>query len=335
MSILATLASSLLGGLFGGGSRQQVAAPTPVQAVQMPSAEEDDRTIALWEGWQSQMAAQKPQTTGFDPVAALMRAQGQRPAGGMQQSANSRGGQSFPRSPGQGLFAEPLGEGRGGGGTAATNSSSTTQQQWHDMLTKLTSGAQAQQYTAPLQSGFTQYMQQALGGQAGLPQEAYQAALLRGQGTINAQAQQSREGLTEQLGARGLLQSGLTSRGLRGVEEAKMGSIGDLISGLAQQDMQARVEAQRAAAGMLPSLISAQTGAQSNTVQSWLEQERLDLERGRLGLAEKQQSQSANDSFWGALGSIAGSLFGGGGSAASTSSPASGGWLQPMTGLFR
>jgi hypothetical protein len=172
------------------------------------------------------------------------------------------------------------------------------------------SQAATQQYTAPLQGAFTQYQQQALSGNAGLSDTAYRQAMLRGQGVINAQSGQARQSLTEQMGQRGLLRSGLMSRGLRGVEEARLGSIGDLVSGLAQQDAQARVEAQRQASAMMPGLISAQSGQSSDMIRALMQQQAMDLQRGGLKLNYKQYNSSQGDAFWGALGSIAGSIWG-------------------------
>jgi len=332
LNALIPLAGNLLGGLFGGGgpsAQEQAMAQqrqVPVRAVPLesPGEQDDAALIAFYEGWLRDAAKAQGQTTAYDPVAALAGNTRSQP---MPQTSNQRGGQAYPGYAGQGLFGgqEKLGMGRGAGGDEDKTTKKVQSLQdpsgdawWRTLLGSIT-GPRANTLTGPLQGQFTGYMGQALGGQAGLPPQAYQQALLSGQSTLNAQSQRSREQLGEQLGSRGLLQSGAMARGLRGVEESRQQSMGDLISGLSQQDMQARIEAQRQAAGMFPQLVQAQSGAQTDLARSWLYQQQLELERRRLGLAEQQYEGGREDALWGAVGGVVGGidwgrLFGGGNS---------------------
>lgn len=178
---------------------------------------------------------------------------------------------------------------------------------WRALLGGLSSQGHAA--SNQLTPQFSQYLGQALSGQAGLQQEAYQQALLGGQQTLNAQAARSREQLADNMGARGLLQSGLMARGLRGVEEARQASMGDLISGLAQQNMQARVEAQRQAAQIYPAMVGAESNRFANIARAWLGERQLELEKQRLGVQSDAYKDQQDAALWQAIGAIAGGFL--------------------------
>ncbi|MHB8997505.1 MAG: hypothetical protein ACYC63_19850 [Armatimonadota bacterium] len=287
--------------LAPGTPKQQPGAPAPVRNavdINAKGAAND----AFIQAYLAQRSSNPPATV-FDADKAL--------AGPLSQRANQIGGQMSV--PGGNRRPEALGPGRGGaaGGTdkaglggwrsaidrvinrepeaPATPAPTVAGQnsEWRQALSANMAQNQGR-YTNGLQPAFQQYMGNALQGRQGLPQEAYNAALQTGMHTINAQAANSRSQLQSNFGARGLMGSGMMGNALLGVEQSRVGAFGQLTTGLAQQDLQARREQQQNAAGMMPSLIGADTSAGQSQWQAMLAGRQLEMEAQRIGISQQQ-----------------------------------------------
>lgn len=284
-------ALGLAGSAGGGGNSRPAASTVSTQpVVDVGQMEQMDPVgMAYIQGFLSEASKYQQKPTTFNANAG----QGQSTAP-MQQSSNQRGGMSGFN--GMGLLQERKGPGYGGGtgDGSALGGVSERDQAWNQLIASVI-GRNQNAYTAGMAPQFQSYMQSALAGQEGLPMEAYNRALLQGQQTINAQAQQARASLEQNMGSRGLLHSGLMAGGLQGVEQQRLGSIGGLVGTLATQGLEARREAQRQAAAMLPSLIGAQSSAMGNTVQGYLAMRQLELQGQSQALYGKQvEAQGAN-----------------------------------------
>jgi len=223
----------------------------------------------------------------------------------LQQTSNQQGGQSSPGYPGMGLFRDklqPLGPGRGAGG-ADTGTVPETEKWRQLVMGQISAPGQFTQGAAP---AYSNYLRQALSGQAGLPPDAYQRNWQQGMSAVNAQAQQSRATLGNSLGSRGLLQSGMMGRGLVDVERARLGGVSSLAGGLAQQDLGARLQAQQSAFGLMPSLMSAESGSAVDRARAYLALRQTELAGGSLALQQDQQAAAERAQKWDMLGGLAG-----------------------------
>lgn len=293
----------------GGGGQPGTPAPVSQVLSLKPNAQTDQHSSEAF--LRAYLNGGGSQSTVFDAQKAL---------GPLQQRANQEGGRSsVPGGDGGVPFKkEPLGGGRGGGGPVskpqpqdkanwfdtarqnalnAVHANSTpaatapaapdANTQWRQAFAATQSANQGR-YTNGLQAGFGNYMNNALAGNSGLPQANYDAALGAGMHTINAQAAQSNAALQNALGSRGLANSGMMGSGMLGIEQARLAGFGQLTTGLAQQDLQARRESQQNAAGMMPSLIGADTQASTGAWQGLLAQRQLELEALRIGISQQQ-----------------------------------------------
>ncbi len=216
----------------------------------------------------------------------------------LQRTDNQRGGMSWP--PRDLAF----GLGAGTSKTTLPPAEKTEDTIWRDAVLNVMN-RYGNQYTAGSLPAYQQYMGQALSGQSALPQEAYARALRQGMSAVNAQAQRSRELLQASLGARGLAQSGLMSRGLVDIERERLGGLSSLAAGLAEQDLAARRQAQQAAAAIYPQLIGVQSNAMSDWVRNLLATREMELRYGQLGVAKRAQSAAEEAAKWGLLGNLA------------------------------
>lgn len=187
----------------------------------------------------------------------------------------------------------------------SANNGANDEETWANLVNNLVSRNQGR-YTNAATPGFNAWMQTALAGEDGLPRESYLRALAQGQNTINAQTAQSRANLQQSLGSRGLSHSGMMARGLQGVEDARISSLGALEGGLAQQSLAAARQSQLAAASMMPSLINSESSSMNDLIRSYLALRSTDLERQRIGI---ERERADNESDNGLLG-IIGGLFG-------------------------
>ncbi|MHB8996923.1 MAG: hypothetical protein ACYC63_16895 [Armatimonadota bacterium] len=282
-----------------GAPKQQPGVPAPIRGVTDVNAQAAGQDAFL----QAYLAGRGgAPSTIYDAGQAL--------GAPLQQRSNQVGGQSSVPGGDGGPFGREVkgvGAGRGGGekgidwrnqinGTlrqpaaAATPAPPTVAGQnseWRQALSQNMAANQGR-FTNGLQAGFGIYMNNALAGASGLPREAYDAAQAQGMHTINAQAMQSDRQLQESMGARGLIHSGMMGNALLGVEQSRLGSVGQLQTGLAQQDLQARREAQQNAASMFPSLIGADTAASSDSWHGMLAGRQLELEAQRIGISQQQ-----------------------------------------------
>ena len=141
------------------------------------------------------------------------------------------------------------GGGAGGGlvGTAGvpTSTLSTRQAQQAGGHAYPTTSLDAQ---SQLEGSYQGYLQAGLSGQGA--QTGYNQQLSQGLNVINAQAASGEQGLLESLGRRGLLRSGVTSRGLADVERGRLGAVGGLAAQLAREQAQAQQESQYRAASL-------------------------------------------------------------------------------------
>lgn len=203
---------------------------------------------------------------------------------GSRQRANQRGGQASPRLAGpghgqyrmalglgpggsQGLGAEEnrkqRGEGRGGGlgdwlpsilGAAGTMLGGPLGGVAGGMVGQaLRPPSRAAQPAAPApQPGeaeaYGALQRRALSGAGTMPAGLYQQALTQGLAGINAQTERSRQNLARDLGARGLLHSGLYAGGLADIERGRLGALSSLQGGLQTEQWRLGQQAQEAAA---------------------------------------------------------------------------------------
>ena len=157
--------------------------------------------------------------------------------------------------------------------------------------------------TSRFMAAYDQYMQRALLGQGGLPESAYQAARMRGVQGINAQTQQARSSLAQQMAQRGITGSGVQAQGLMGIEGARTGAVGQLEYGLAQQGLQAARETQQAAAGQLPMLYGIEESAAERATREYAALKQLELYAQQLGMKKNQLWQALISGLGGAVGS--------------------------------
>lgn len=286
----AGVASDLLGGGQSGGSKQQLI------RANIPQADLDNDDTTQWRAYLDQIAnGTKPAT--YSAQQALSQ-----PAAGqvhLQQFSNRVGGmQSHWRPDGIGLM-EDRGPGYGDGGSSSGDGSV-----YQDALNRVR--RQNTSYAQPYSASFGNYMQKSLAGQNGLPQAEYDRQLLQGQSAINNQAMQARQQLTQNLGARGLMHSGMMAQGLTGVEQAKMGAYGQLTTGLATQQLEAQRQAQAQAASMYPELIRAD---QSQT-QNMLALRQLELQAQQLGISQQQLHDALQNDKWNLLAGLGAAYMG-------------------------
>jgi hypothetical protein len=293
-------AAGVLGGLLGGNDApaQQSRVPFPDVSAQA-STKLDPQALAMLQGYlQGNQGGESPVV--YNARKALAGAP-------LQQTSNQQGGQASPGYPGMGLFRDKLpalGPGKGAGGTDTGTVPET--EKWRQVVMGQLNAPG--QFTQGAAGAYRGYLQQALSGNAGLPQDAYQRNWQQGMSAVNAQAQQSRASLGNALGSRGLLQSGMMGRGLVDVERARLGGVGALAGGLAQQDLEARRQAQQSAFGIMPSLISAESGSAIDRARAYLSLRQTELAGGSLALQQDQQAAAERASKWDMLASAAGAF---------------------------
>jgi len=290
--------SSLTGGLFGGGGQQ---APQQMIGVQQPpNVDLEASATPFWQSYLAPMrGAQAKQPQGYSAQAALAGPTGI--AAGMSQLQNRYGGMA--NTPGVGLFANPQGPGRGGAGGAATD----TSYGYEELMKRLQQGQTS--LAGAYAPQFGKAFGQALAGQYQLPQEQYQRQLTQGMSTINAQSGNARQGLMENLGSRGLMQSGLMGAGLRGVESARLGGVGQLVSGLNQQSLQATQQAQQQAMAIYPELARIDVAQQGNQMQGMVALQQLEYQAQQLGINRDQLHNLIRSGNMSALTGLFGALF--------------------------
>jgi len=153
------------------------------------------------------------------------------------QMANQRGGMAtLPGVPDNQVYDVLQGAGRllGPAGGAILNRLvprlrwTKVNGKWQKVATGVAQPTTMTAYTAALQGMLT--------GQSPF----YQSQLAQGVGAINTQAALGRQALMSQLGRRGLLQSGIMTQGLGGLESARLQALSGLIGNLEQQRMQAQ-----------------------------------------------------------------------------------------------
>jgi len=105
----------------------------------------------------------------------------------------------------------------------------------------------------------SEYLGAGLAGVGG-PQAEFAGQFARGRNIISEGAQQSRSGLMEALAGRGMLRSGVLSRGLGEIERGRVGALGDLAGRLGEQRLQAAVAAQQQAASLMAGGLGQQQG---------------------------------------------------------------------------
>ena len=110
-------------------------------------------------------------------------------------------------------------------------------------------------------------LQQGLQGEGGVPQRAYDLAQNRGANTINMQAEQSRNILQEQLGRRGLLQSGILGQGIAGIEQGRLSGLAGLSSSLQTQQLADQSSSRQWAADVMARLQQGQAQIESSEAQ--------------------------------------------------------------------
>lgn len=219
---------SLISSLFGGGGSSQPAQQAAPAASTQGGGMLGQLQVqdAIRQGFQQGFYGAEGQPPAYAGTVPRRKQPGQ----AVDQEANQRGGQGF--SPTGGSLNALPGPGYGGGGTTATATTKTTPDP-----------------NAPANL-YTNWLQQALMGQGGLNPAAYRSQFTSGLGTINTQAAQGASNLSNQLGARGLLQSGVMGAGLQGIEGARMKAIGDFINNLQQRQAQSQLDTQNKAAGL-------------------------------------------------------------------------------------
>ena len=332
-----SLIGRVIGGLFGGG---QAAPQAPIQQTAYSAESPTAHREGFWRGVAEEIARGMmggQQQTIFDPQAALGE------SGGLSVFANQRGGMASPQAsaqPGWNVEDERWprkgrGEGRGGGegkGAGLPAGLSTA------LIAGLGPGlgwgissilgryrAAAPQpaaatfkptvpmgdLTSRYMDAYNAYMQRALAGGGGLPESAYQAARVRGLQSINAQAQEARRNLAQQMAQRGITGSGVMAQGLMGLEAGRTGAVGNLEYGLAQQGLEAARQAQAQAAGQLPALYGIQEDMATRVTREFLALKELELNARRVGLGQNALSQG----LLSGLGTALAGYFSGGGSA--------------------
>ena len=299
---------SLVGSILGGGER--AATRQPVLSRSVYSGPSDTQREGFWRGLADRMSeAMVPeQATVFNPQAAMEIPTGlptyANQQGGMvspqasMQSGWNRADERWPRS------AQGKGEGRGDGKGAGAAG-----------FTPIVSRPDL---TSRFMAAYDQYMQRALLGQGGLPESAYQAARMRGVQGINAQTQQARSSLAQQMAQRGITGSGVQAQGLMGIEGARTGAVGQLEYGLAQQGLQAARETQQAAAGQLPTLYGIEESAAERATREYAALKELELYAQQLGMKKNQLWQALESG----LGEAAGSYLSRGSAGTATPVPA-------------
>lgn len=237
----------------------------------------------------------QPKPTTFNAERAM-----QGPAPMQQTTAQTGGMSSHSRN---GNFYQ-LGAGKGAGGTSG---GSTDNDYWRNSIASVLRNY-GNAYTGQSAPAFNTYLTRALSGQDTLPQAAQQRAFSQGMNTINAQTQNARQGLMANLGSRGLMQSGMMGRGLTGIEQQRLGSIGQLSTGLADQQLQAQREAQRAALGIYPQLIGVQSNAMGDWARVLLGLRSSESQAGQLGLNAQMAGDAADQAKWNMLAGLAGGI---------------------------
>jgi len=138
-------------------------------------------------------------------------------------------------------------------------------------------------------TAYTSALQGMLTGQSPF----YQSQLAQGVGGINTQAVLGQQQLMGQLGRRGLLQSGVMTQGLGGIESGRLQALSGLIGNLEQQRMQAQ---------------------QFGMGQVAAQQELIMMAR-RAGISEEQIAQAQRNQDWqrlaGAIAAVSGTWGGG------------------------
>ena len=316
---------SLVGNLLGGG--EQAATQQPVLSRSVYSGPSDTQREGFWRGLADRMSeAMVPeQATVFNPQAAMEIPTGlptyANQQGGMvspqasMQPGWNRADERWPRS------AQGKGEGRGDGkGAGAAGFTRTFRQpgfnagfartiRQPELAAAFTPTAgftpivSRPDLTSRFMAAYDQYMQRALLGQGGLPESAYQAARMRGVQGINAQTQQARSSLAQQMAQRGITGSGVQAQGLMGIEGARTGAVGQLEYGLAQQGLQAARETQQAAAGQLPTLYGIEESAAERATREYAALKELELYAQQLGMKKNQLWQALESGFGQAAGS--------------------------------
>ena len=303
---------SLVGNLLGGG--EQAAIQQPLISGSVYSGPSDTQREGFWRGLADRMSeAMVPeQATVFNPQAAMEIPTGlptyANQQGGMvspqasMQPGWNRADERWPRS------AQGKGEGRGDGkGAGAAGFTRTFRRP--ELTTAFTPSAgwtptvSRPDLTSRFMAAYDQYMQRALLGQGGLPESAYQAARMRGVQGINAQTQQARSSLAQQMAQRGITGSGVQAQGLMGIEGARTGAVGQLEYGLAQQGLQAARETQQAAAGQLPTLYSIEESAAERATREYAALKELELYAQQLGMKKNELWQALESGFGQAAGS--------------------------------
>lgn len=120
---------------------------------------------------------------------------------------------------------------------------------------------------------YSAYLQDSLSGQGGIPANLYNDALMRGLTGLNAQAQSGGANLASNLGARGLLHSGLMGSGLASIETGRLGALGDLSSNLENANLAAVRSAQGQAAGLYQ---ADQQGAANRALQETMQRRQIE-----------------------------------------------------------
>jgi len=212
------LGVNLLGSLFGGGSRttQSTAGMSPLQQYMLQES--------FLRGMQRAQQEAMPESFRLRTGEGEQQ---QQPAGAgllqLTQNATQAGGQSSPGS---------------GGAPKMLN--------MQGFLT--TQPAASQTGTPPTSELYNAYLRRALSGNDVLPAGQMQGALATGMDVINRQAAGSAAGLQESLGSRGLLHSGVLSRGLADVERARLGQVGSLTQDMLARQLEAARLSQRSGA---------------------------------------------------------------------------------------
>ena len=299
---------SLVGSILGGG--EQAATQQPVLSRSVYSGPSDTQREGFWRGLADRMSeAMVPeQATVFNPQAAMEIPTGlptyANQQGGMvspqasMQPGWNRADERWPRSA-QGK-GEGRGDGKGAGAAGFTrtfrrpgfNAGSTRTIRQPELAAGFTPTVSRPDLTSGFMAAYDQYMQRALLGQGGLPESAYQAARMRGVQGINAQTQQARSSLAQQMAQRGITGSGVQAQGLMGIEGARTGAVGQLEYGLAQQGLQAARETQQAAAKQLPMLYGIEESAAERATREYAALKQLELYAQQLGMKKNQLWQA-------------------------------------------
>lgn len=150
--------------------------------------------------------------------------------------------------------------------------------------TEIPSPWQAQGGQPAIGTQYREYLQAALAGQQGLPEGYMQQAMQTGQTALSGQAQQSRERLFQHLSQRGMLRSGVAAGGMADIEQAKLAGQAQLAGTISQADIQARMDTQQRAAGLVSSLIAMREAGLAGSAQH---------QQSLLALAQQAQEAEA------------------------------------------